>query len=202
MLCAHSGRNSLHPSAGLRAGQVAASKWRERSRVEIRGAKTGKRNVKLHGTFPLRCERRYRKGQILPVNNERTGEWPVVRGIDQARADGVFKNVRSYAVEPLAGAKNVVVMVPLPEIAYPQRASVRSRHAFERSNGFGKIRRFCQRCGKNVTMIRHEAIGENGETMTAKLPADLAHQQRDQTWIGEELVPLICANRQKAIARA
>jgi len=118
-----------------------------------------------------------------------------VRVIDQARADRIFKNVRGHAVEALAGAENVVVIVPLPEIADPQRASVRGGHAFECSNSFGKIRRFCQRCGKNVTMIRHEAMGENGETMTAKLPGELARQQLDETWIGEELATLACANR-------
>ena len=118
-----------------------------------------------------------------------------MRVMDQARADGILKNVRGHAVEALAGAKNVVVIVPLPEVAYPQRASVRGGHAFECSNGFGKIRRFCQRCGKNVAMIRHEAIGENGETMTAKLPGEFARQQLDETWIGEKLATLTCANR-------
>lgn len=148
-------------------------------------------NPLLNGPFP----RRYGEGQGLPVKNERTREWPVVRVMDQARADGILKNVRGHAVEALAGAKNVIVIVPLPEIAYPERASVRRGHAFERSNGFGKIRRFCQRCGKNVAMIRHEAIGENGETMTAKLPGEFARQQLDETWIGEKLATLTCANR-------
>ena len=132
-------------------------------------------NPLLHGRFP----RGYGEGQVLPVKDERTGEWPVVRVTDKARADGILKNVRGHAVEALAGAKNVVVIVSLPEVAYPQRASARGGHAFERSNGFGKIRRFCQRSGKNVTMIRHEAIGENGETMTAKLPGEFARQQLD-----------------------
>lgn len=83
-------------------------------------------------------------GQIFPVKDERAGEWPVVRVINQAGADGVFKNVGGHAVEALARTKNVVVLVPLPEIAYPQRASVHGGHAFECADGFNKIRRFRQ----------------------------------------------------------
>ena len=83
-------------------------------------------------------------GQIFPVKDERAGKWPVVRVIDQAGADGVFENVGGHAVEALARTKDVVVIVPLPEIAYPQRASVHSGHAFECSNGLNKIGRFRQ----------------------------------------------------------
>ena len=113
-------------------------------------------------------------------------------GVEAGSGDEAFHRVLPFLYRLTLGEG---AQVPLPEIADPQRASVRGGHAFECSNSFGKIRRFCQRCGKNVTMIRHEAMGENGETMTAKLPGELARQQLDETWIGEELATLACANR-------
>jgi hypothetical protein len=52
-----------------------------------------------------------------------------------------------------------------------------------------------------MTVIRHEAVGVYGKSLTAKL-SQLVNQQFNQSLVSEEFAALACANGKKVAARA
>jgi len=52
-----------------------------------------------------------------------------------------------------------------------------------------------------MTVIRHEAVGVYGKSLTAKL-SQLVNQQFDQSLVSEKFAALACADGKKVAARA
>jgi hypothetical protein len=52
-----------------------------------------------------------------------------------------------------------------------------------------------------MTVIRHEAVGVSGKSLTAKL-SQLVNQQFNHSLVSEEFAALACANGKKVAARA
>ena len=111
-------------------------------RIWVAGERKSKRkssgvNPLLHGLLPGRDEGDRRRSQVLPLKDERSRERPFSR---VAGADWIFEDIGCCSIKALTGAKNVIVIVALPEIAYPQGAGTSSSGALECANRFCEIR--------------------------------------------------------------
>jgi len=147
--------------------------------------KHGSKDPPLHGarSFPRSRPGRHCRGTCDPIDGLATGERKFLRTCAKLLANGIPPDVAGDILDPVRGPQNMVVITHFPETAAMRFAKRKGGALFEDADEFAQVRTVVKALGKNVRMVRHQAISmATGTSLWRRIAA--AEQGRFGPWLG------------------
>ena len=109
-------------------------------------------------------------------------------------ADGIPPDVTSDILDPVRRPENMVVVTHFPETAAARFAKRKGGALFEDADEFAQVRTVVKTLGKNVGMVRHQAISMRQERVC---DGALRQQSKDalgRGWVSEKRGAAVAAD--------
>ena len=109
-------------------------------------------------------------------------------------ADGIPPDVAGDILDPVRGPENMVVITHFPETAGARFAKRKGGALFEDADEFPQVRTVVKALGKNVRMVRHQAIRMQQERVCGSALQQQSKDALGRGWVSEKRGAAIAAD--------
>ena len=178
--------------AGLQTGTRSA----EPQRKKARRGKHGSKDPPLQGvrSFPRSGPGWDCRGTFDPIDGLAAGERKFLRTCAKLLADGIPPDVAGDILDPVRGPENVVVIAHFPEAAAVRFAKRKGGALFEDADEFAQVRTVVKALGKNVRMVRHQAISMQQERVCGSALKQQSKDALGRGWVSEKRGAAVAAD--------
>ncbi len=109
-------------------------------------------------------------------------------------ADGIPPDVAGDILDPVRGPENMVVITHFPEAAAVRFAKRKGGPLFEDADEFAQVRALVKALGKNVRMVRHQAISMQQERVCGGALQQQSKDALSRGWVSEKRGAAVAAD--------
>ena len=109
-------------------------------------------------------------------------------------ADGIPPDVAGDILDPVRGPENMVVITHFPEAAAVRFAKRKRGALFEDADEFAQVRTVVKALGKNVKMVRHQAISMQQERVCGGALQEQSKYALSRGWASEKRGAVVAAD--------
>ena len=129
-----------------------------------------------------------------PIDGLATGERKFLRTRAKLLADGIPPDVAGDILDPVRGPENMVVITHFPETAAVRFAKCKGGALFEAADEFAQVRAVVKALGKNVRMVRHQAICMRQERVRGGALQQQGKDALRRGWVSEKRGAAVAAD--------
>jgi len=101
-------------------------------------------------------------------------------------ADGIPPDVAGDILDPVRGPENMVVITHFPEATAVRFAKRKGGALFEDVDEFAQVRTVVKALGKNVSMVRHQAISMQQERVCGGAWKQQSKHALGRSWVSQK----------------